>query len=204
MFSATGISRGVLSILLVLLIMGTGNAEEVPTIDPETMARVMELAKPGPEHERLAALEGSWVASVKIWMEPGAEPITVEGQADNKMILGGRFLESRGSSGEGPMAGESLWIFGFDRRYELYTVVGFDTWGTYYITGSGPYHKNDETIVMYGEDEDPIMGHTQKYDIVVQFVDENTFIWSVVFKDKMHTKGADEFKMVEVTYTRAD
>ncbi len=204
MFCVKQFPGGVLSILLALLLVRPGGSEEVPPINPETMAKVMELAEPGPEHGRLAALQGSWLASVKIWMEPGAEPILAEGQAENTMILDGRFLESNGSSGEGPMAGESLWIFGFDRRFEKYTVVGFDTWGTYYIGAEGAYNKEDNTIVMYGEDVDPIIGHTQKYDIIVKFVDDETFIWSIVFKDKMHTRGADEFKMVEVTYTRAD
>ena len=44
-------------------------------IDVEAMALHMELAKPGPEHERLAELEGVWHQHVKAWMEPGAEPM---------------------------------------------------------------------------------------------------------------------------------
>ncbi len=47
-------------------------------LDPEQiselMARSLELAQPGPEHERLAALAGPWDMTMTMWAQPGADP----------------------------------------------------------------------------------------------------------------------------------
>lgn len=191
---------------VVLLIGGAAMAGEGDTIqtqiESEMLATQMELAKPGPEHHRLARLEGEWQLTVRLWMEPGAEPMVFEGTGENRMILGGRFLECRSVSGEGPMQTETLTLIGFDRRYERYTSVGWDTWGTYYVTAAGPFNDSTRAIVMAGEDHDPIMGYTQVYDMILRLIDNDTYIWEVVFKNPEITKGAEQFKMVEITSTR--
>ena len=169
--------------------------------DQEKMNEMMELAKPGPEHKMLEKMVGTWEQTVKLWMSPGAEPAEMKGQTINKMILGGRFLQSNISSGEGEMKMEGLNLMGYDRRHKHFTTVGFDTWGTYYVTAAGPYNEGSKSIVMYGEDEEPTMEMTQKYNIIVRFVDEETFVSEIIFKDK-RTPDESEFKMVEVTNKR--
>ncbi len=169
--------------------------------DQEKMNEMMELAKPGPEHKMLEKMVGTWDQTVKLWMSPGAEPAEMKGKAVNKMILGGRFLQSNISSGEGEMKMEGLNLMGYDRRHKHFTTVGFDTWGTYYVTAAGPYNEGSKSIVMYGEDEEPTMEMTQKYNIIVRFVDEDTFVSEIIFKDK-RTPDESEFKMVEVTNKR--
>jgi len=169
--------------------------------DQEKMNEMMELAKPGPEHKMLEKMVGTWEQTVKLWMSPGTEPAEMKGQTINKMILGGRFLQSNISSGEGEMKMEGLNLMGYDRRHKHFTTVGFDTWGTYYVTAAGPYNEGSKSIVMYGEDEEPTMEMTQKYNIIVRFVDEETFVSEIIFKDK-RTPDESEFKMVEVTNKR--
>jgi hypothetical protein len=117
------------------------------------------------------------------------------------MILGGRFLQSDVSGGEGQMKMEGLNIMGFDRRHKNFTTVGFDTWGTYYVTGVGPYDEKTNSIIMYGEDEEATLGMTQKYDIIIRFIDDDTYVTEIVFKDA-RTPDQKEFKMVEVTNKR--
>jgi hypothetical protein len=174
--------------LLVFLSLSFVAAQDY---DAEKMALMMELAKPGPEHQMLEKMTGTWEQDIKIWMKPGAEPMLMNGKSVNEMILGGRFLKSNVSGGEGEMKMEGLSIMGFDRRHQKFTTVGFDTWGTYYITAAGPYDEETKSIIMYGEDEEVTMGVTQKYDIIVRFVDDNTYVSEVVFKE-----------MVEVTSKR--
>lgn len=188
--------------LLSTGIMAQDKAEEQPGADAETMAAYMEMAKPGPEHQRLADLAGDWKQSLKIWHEPGAEPVLMEGKVTNTMILGGRFLESRGVSGDGPMQTEGFNIIGFDRRYGHYTIILMDSWGTYYVTASGAYDDSSRSAVMSGEAMDPLLGHLEEYDMILRFADRDTYVFEIVFKDKEHTKGADSFKMVEITCSR--
>ncbi len=188
--------------LLSTSILAQDEAEEQQGAGAEMMAAYMEMAKPGPEHQRLADLAGEWKQSLKIWHEPGGEPVLMEGKVTNTMILGGRFLESRGVSGEEPMQTEGVNIIGFDRRYGHYTIILMDSWGTYYVTAAGTFDDSSRTIVMSGEAMNPVLGHLEEYDMILRFTDKDTYVFEIVFTDKEHTKGADSFKMVEITCSR--
>ena len=54
----------------------------------------------------------------------------------------------------------------------------------------------------FGEDFDPAVDFTQKYDIVISFIDDNKFVTEIIFKNSELTGGLEEFKMVEIIYTR--
>lgn len=168
------------------------------------MEAYMELMQPGPEHKLLETMAGSWNLKVTIWMQAGAEPMIFEGTAEQVMILGGRFLESKFAAGDGPFATQGLTILGFDRRYGEYTSVGFDTWGTYFVTAKGSYDPKSKTITMYGEDKDPVAGRTQKYNMIYRLTDQDSIHNEVIMVDAKDMYGVDEFKMVEVEYTRAE
>lgn len=165
-------------------------------------AAVAEMVKPGPEHKRLEQLAGTWNQEVKFWLGGGKDPMVVKGTTRSTMILGGRFLLSEGKT-TGPFPVETTTIFGFDRRQKKYTVVGFDTMGTYYVTAAGPYDEGKRAIVMYGEDKDDVLGHLQKYYMVLREMTPTRFIFEIIFKDDAHTQGKGEFKAVEITYTKA-
>ena len=58
-------------------------------------------------------------------------------------------------------------------------------------------------LKMYGEDEDPVMGFTQKYDFIIHFESPDKYIYKVVFYDFSTPVGVQkEFKMLEIVYTR--
>jgi len=137
------------------------------------MEEYIRMAQPGEEHRMLASLEGRWNMDGKIWPSAGMEPMPFKGIAFNEMILGGRFLMMTSESGEGDMYTETLSLFGFDNRSQKYTMAGFDTWGTYFITAAGTYDDSSKAITMYGEDIDPAAGFTQKYDNILRMIDEN-------------------------------
>ena len=191
---------------LIVLVILLGAAGLVAAIRPQDAgagmaAQQLALARPGPEHERLARLAGSWNQSVKMWLTPGAEPLVETATSENTLMLGGRFLSCHS---KGKLAGtnvEAVNIYGYDRRREVYTLVGLDTLGTYWVTAEGPYDEQSRTAVMYGEDEDPLAGITQKYDMLLEFVDDDTYVTKVIFK--AGTFGNEEdFALVEITSTR--
>jgi hypothetical protein len=177
--------------------------EDVDTTKQEDMmAEYMRMAQPSEEHKLLESMVGKWELTAKYWTKPGAEPNTDMGKSVNKMALGGRFLMSEWEQGEGETQGHGLYILGFDRRFDKYTLVGFDTWGTYYITAAGSWDETTKTITMSGEDRDPLGKLTQKYDFIYRFVDDDTHVVELVFKKGPLTEGLPEFKMAESTFTR--
>jgi hypothetical protein len=48
-------------------------------------AAYMAAAAPGPEHAAMAAIEGSYRADTKTWMDPTADPIISSGTTEFKM-----------------------------------------------------------------------------------------------------------------------
>lgn len=178
--------------------------QQQPT--PEQMAEMMrrhrELAQPGPEHERLAAMTGTWDVELKMWPAPGAEPVTSAGTMSAETIIGGRFLVQTMSLADTDPGGEQMSIIGFDRRSGEYIVMGMDTAGTYWVTARGPADASGDRAVLAGEDHDAIVGFTQIYDFVLSWPDDDTFVVEIIFKDEIHTRGGPPFKMVEVTSRR--
>lgn len=170
---------------------------------PEAIQKMLEPMKPVAEHQELAALAGRWTQEVTYSM--GGPPMKSSGTVTNRMILGGRFLISEGSSANpaGPGIGdptlETMSIYGFDRRTKEFTIVHLDTMGTYYVTAAG--NKNEpRTVVMRGETLDDHGGAKamRKYDMVLKFVDADTYVTEIIF----HFPGRAPQTVVSVTHRR--
>jgi len=168
----------------------------------EWMRRHMELAQPGPEHARLAGMEGTWDVELTMWPAPGAQPMTTGATMEAEMILGGRFLVQTMDIADTDPGGEQMSIIGFDRRSGEYTMLGFDTSGTYWVSAQGPADASGDRAVLAGEDYDAVVDGTQLYDFVLSWPDEDTFVVQIIFKDEIHTRGGPPFKMVEATSRR--
>ena len=168
-------SRMVVSFALAVLTFPLV-AQERP--DSAQIARMMELARPGPEHERLAALAGDWEVAL------GAQGSSFTATAENRLIMGGRFLAStvKGTAMGMPM--EMLTILGFDRGPGVYTAVAFDTFGTFYVTGAGPWTAADSTAILGGSYDDPVTGHGHDYEFVWTVNSPDRYTWRIVFLEE--------------------
>ena len=91
---------------------------------------------------------------------------------------------------------ESITILGFDRRHGVYTLVGYDTMGTYYITAQGSIQE-DGTLVLVGGDDNPPMGR-QDYEFHMRFPSDDEMTTELY----MSIAGSEMSKMVEWTSTR--
>ena len=150
----------------------------------EMQAAILASAVPGPQHEMLARYAGDWDIEITMWPTPGGHAVQATASGTNRMILDGRFLEIYS---EGPFFGsvvKAISILGFDVRHERFTTVGFDTFGTYYITADGPWDEGTRSTRMSGNDDDPIAGFTQEYDFVMTFIDDDTYSTEIIFKNK--------------------
>jgi hypothetical protein len=185
---------------VAILAIGPGEVlAQEPTA--EQVARMMELGKPGPEHEELGRLAGEWDQRLRMWPAPGAEPIEMTGTSENRAILGGRFIESRSLASFGGEPMESMTILGFDRRYGEYTLIGLDTQGTYWVTAQGPRQASG-SIVMSGTDDEVTVARTQVYDFVLRIESSDRYVIEIVFHDDAHTRGGGAFRMMEIVHTR--
>ncbi|GAB4316578.1 MAG: hypothetical protein Kow0074_04590 [Candidatus Zixiibacteriota bacterium] len=167
-------------------------------------ALMMELAQPGPEHDILQSMVGTWEETITMWPQPGADSIVTTATSTTESILGGRFLLTRSTGSLFGQPLERYVMMGYDRRHDVVTLVAADNSGTYWVTASGPLIKETRTMDLYGEDVDPIFGFTQKYDMNITLRNDNEIHTEIIFKNPEMTGGAPEFKMIDVVSKRAD
>jgi hypothetical protein len=67
--------------------------KEVKNDMQAAMEVYQKLATPGAPHKLLESMTGSWRTHTKSWMEPGTPPVESEGTCEQKMLLGGRYLQ---------------------------------------------------------------------------------------------------------------
>lgn len=173
--------------MVLAAVAGFAVARSTPpdrNMTPEEMQKMAEqmmaLAQPGAEHEVLARMAGEWATHSTFSMMPDQPEQHAEGRSSSRMILGGRFLEVRTTGEFMGKPFEGLTLMGYDRRHDHYTLVGFDTMGTYFVTGAGN-ERPDGTLVLTGETHDPKLNHTEKYDFVFKQDEDDRFRWEVWF-----------------------
>ncbi|MDB5312559.1 MAG: hypothetical protein JWO38_6761 [Gemmataceae bacterium] len=139
-------------------------------------AQAQEPPKPGPEHEVLKKLEGSWDLTM---MVGGMES---KGTVTYKMELGGRWLvgslesELFGSK----FSGKSLDTY--DSGKKKYVGVWVDSMSTSPMTLEGSYDKAKKTMTMAG-DGPGMDGKPTKYKSVSEMPDDDTIHFSMYIGD---------------------
>lgn len=116
--------------------------------------RMMRWVLPGAEHRQLQSLEGEWDVTVVFPGVPGRPPTLLDGKASARPEIGGRFLMIKTSAATGGSVFEGLAILGFDGRSEEYTYVGFDSFGTYYVSARGRGDLETGSLELEGEDRE--------------------------------------------------
>lgn len=172
--------------------------EKKVKMDAEAMIEVYrQLSIPGEPHRLLARMSGSWNIKSRCWMEPGKEPEETAGVSEQKMVLGGRFLQQDVT---GEMAG-SAWtgigFTGYDNHTRKFVTVWMDTMGTGIYLFEGPVGADGKSFTQKSRYDDPVKG-PMEWRAVTRAVDDNT----LVFEMYGTVLGGKEEKMMEMTYTR--
>jgi hypothetical protein len=162
------------------------------------MARWQAYATPGEGHAALKPIAGSWTATVKMWMQPGAPPQESSATSEAKWIMGGRYLQEdvKGTFGGMPFEGRGL--TGYDNFKKKYVGTWIDNMGTGIETSEGTYDAATKTLTSASEGLDPMTGKTKKSRDLVRIEGDDKMV------REMWTKGPDgkDFKVMEITYTR--
>ena len=167
------------TLLLALMLVLPPVAPAQEESDP--MAEAMKLAQPGPPHEILAAMAGTWKQEMKILTAPGQPMAEVEGKVEARMILGDRFLQIRSKSRFWGEDVESLTTLGHDNRKGIYTFHGIDSMGTYAVTATGTYDNEKKVLTFEGVEEDVPSGTSKKFVFTYRFESEDRFTTTLDF-----------------------
>ena len=139
--------------------------------------QAQEFPKPGPEHEVLKQLVGTWDTTMKFG---GGES---KGVVVYKMELGGLWL---GSSLESDLFGQKFYGKGldtYDATKKKYVGIWVDSMSTGPMLMEGTYDKAKKTLTMDGEG--PGMdGKPSKYKSTSEFTDENTMNFTMYMGDQ--------------------
>lgn len=161
------------------------------------MKAMMAYATPGEIHKMLAKSVGTWNGAITMWMQPGASPITANGQTTNEMILGGRYLQSRNTSTFMGSPFEGIGIIGYDNAKKVFLNTWIDNMGTGIMTLTGTWDAPAKSINFTGSMCDPMSGGDVKVREVLKMIDDNTQVMEMY-----SITNGKEFKNMEIRYTR--
>jgi hypothetical protein len=153
--------------------------------------------KPGPEHEILKKLEGTWNATVKASMEPGKPPQESKGTMVYKMVCGGLWLSSEFEGEFGGQKFQGRGLDTYDTGKKKYTMVWVDSMATTPMIGEGSYDKEARTMTFTSDYPGPD-GKLVKHKIVSKLIDDDNAEMKMSIPDK---DGKDQV-MMTITYKR--
>jgi hypothetical protein len=174
-----------------------GTATTPPSRE-EIMAAMMKAIAPGSEHAALNPLAGTWKTTVKMWEGVG-EPTVTEGICERNWTMGGRYLVGNYKGVFNGMKFEGMEVLGYDNVKKQYVSSWMDTMGTGIMTSTGgPMDPSTKSFTLTGPATDPLLGNFTMRE-VTSIVDSNTYVMTCYG----NPGGAQEAKMMEITYTRA-
>jgi hypothetical protein len=139
-------------------------------------ARAQEPPKPGPEHEVLKKMVGTWDVTMKM------DGMEIKGVMTYKMDLGGLWLAGRLESEFGGMKFSGQSLDGYDPVKKKYVGVWVDNMSTSPMLMEGTYDKATKTITTTGEG--PGMdGKPTKYKGVTKLTDDDTINFEMYMGD---------------------
>ena len=164
-----------------------------PKQEPQGGAAAEGMPKPGPQQAALAKAEGVWDATMEMTGRPPSK-----GRSEQKMVLGGFWLEDRFTGNFGGMSFEGRGMTGYDPIKGKYVGTWVDSMSPGVMVTEGTFDEKTRTLTMVGDGYDQT-GAKVKHRMLTIHKDANT----VVFE--MYMTGADgkEMKTMTITYTRA-
>lgn len=169
-----------------------------PGMDPKAMAAMEAYAKPGAEHAKLKSLEGTWEATITMWMDPKAPPMEMKGKGDMKMVMD-RYLEQDFTGDMGGMAFQGRGIVAYNNVTKKYQSTWIDNMGTGIITGEGTADK-DGNLTFTLTSTDPMKGKNVKMKDVWKFGADGKTYTSEMWGPP--PKGGKDYKMMQIVYTK--
>lgn len=170
-----------------------------PKVDSATAVQNwMAYATPGEVHKMLATREGKWATETQSWMAEGAPPQTSKGEAQFKMIMGGRYLQSMYKGDMMGMPFEGMGMTGYDNSKKMIVESWVDNMGTGLMTLEGSYDAATKTQETKGKMIDPSTNTECMTRNVVKYTDDTHMTMEMY----VTPQGGKEMKSMEIKYTK--
>ena len=168
--------------------------------DTESLVETwVRYAMPTEHHKLLGKLVGNWDLAVKYRMNSEAPVVESEGTCLRRWILGRRFVLEEFDGGNLGLPFQGLAIYGYDAFADKYTSVWVDTTSTAVTTSSGTCRDECKLIAFTGRHGDPWSGTMRNSHGVTRLESDDRHVLELYEPDS----GGREFKVLEITYTRA-
>lgn len=185
------------SILLIALFVIAGQCNLFAQDEAASQKAMMDYMAPGQMHQMLAKNVGEWKTKIKLWMQPGGEPVVSEGTSTSEMILGGRYLQTKHSASFMNMPMQGLGLDAYDNGKKTFISVWFDNMGTGVMVLEGKYDEAAKTITYFGKVYEPVSAKEINVKEIVRFVNDNLEIMEMYM-----LTGNSEFKSMEIEMKR--
>lgn len=191
-------ARTLLPTLVIGILLGWLGSSAFSEEEEDPLAWLA-LTVPGAEHEKLAAMEGTWSVEGEYRLAAGAEAMQTTGTVTRTMILGGRFLRDhfKGTVSDFPV--EGIGILGYDRVAKRYQFVWMDTYNTGLWSWQGTAAADGKSLGGTFTGSCPVTNKTGcQADHVFQLIGPDEQVLQT------HEKTADgkRFQAMRVTYKR--
>jgi hypothetical protein len=190
---------GALAILLSSL--ASLAQEPAKMMSPEekaAMDAMMKAATPGDAHKNLAGLVGTWDATVKMYSQPGAPAQISTGTSENKLVLGGRWVQETFTGNFMGMPFSGIGYTGYDNVKKQYVGTWMDSMSTAVMQSAGTADASGKNYEFTSSMDDPMSGKPMTVKQKMTVTDDNHHMlemWSPAPDGKM-------FKMMEINYSR--
>jgi Protein of unknown function (DUF1579) len=152
------------------------------------MTSTMKLSMPGPQHERLAALEGAYEVEMTL-TPPGLPAQSSKGEARAMTVLSGRYLLVNMKVRVAGIIVEGLYVMGYDNLRGLYTVSWRDSLSTWSVECAGPESEADkDKVVLQGTMVDAASPTGREFGLELAFTKEG---FQLVVRDRVKDQLAE-------------
>lgn len=196
------VAVAVMAATLVAVVFGVQQEKKAapsPAMDEKAAMEMMQkLATPGEGHKKLDALVGTWTAKNTMWMAPGQPPAVSEGTAEQKWVLGGRFLEQRFEGTFMNMPFSGLGYTGYDNYKKRYVATWMDSGGTSILNTTGTFDTAGKILTSRGTIDDFTTGKVATVREKMTMVSKDEVLF------EMFGPGPDgkDYRMMEIRYVR--
>ncbi len=193
---------GLLVMFLVTLVLGImvfaeEKKQEISEEDKKMMELLEKYATPGENHKHLDYFVGDWESLVKMYGEPGTEPLTHKQEITVKWILGGRYLRALL---KGNLLGKPYEVFvftGYDNYNEKVFAIQLSTMDTGYFISTGTLSKDGKVRTETGTMDD-VTGKKINIKAVTTLLDKDKYRYDFYTLDA----NGKETRSMEIIYTR--
>jgi len=188
--------KKILLVLCSMIVAGTFSFLEAQT--QEEMKKMMDYATPSDIHKEMAKWDGEWTEDIQMWMTPGGPVQTMQASCVNKMVMGGRYQESKTTGNFMGMPFEGVSTIGYDNARKVLVSSWVDNMGTGIIYMEGKWNEATKSAEFKGNATDPMTGKAVQTRQVMRIVDDNTQI----MEQYTTPVGGKEYKSMEIKFTR--